>query len=120
MTARDIGSDCSRKGLFPVLHPVPPQLLLSAATASQIKQGTYVLDGRMSMSSLFAKLTSGNQRLCGWSEGYTVQQIAKQLEKQEIVSADDFFGRSAQDGLTVRLYEGEPRRDLPYRGLLVP
>lgn len=121
MTARDIGDELQREGL--ISSATLFRLAASVSgNGSQIKQGTYVLDSHMSMSSLFAKLTSGKSEAMRLviPEGYTVQQIAKQLEKQEIVSADDFLAEARKTDLLYAYMKGNRVVTFPTEGFLFP
>jgi UPF0755 protein len=121
MTAADIADVLYQKGIihnrlwFRIM-------VMKNGQASQLKQGLYYLDSHMSMDELLDKIASGKSEAIRFvvPEGYSVQQIARDLEKQHIVKAADFLAAANRADLLYPYMNGN--RSVSYRteGFLYP
>lgn len=121
MTAREIGDDLASRDLISNAMWFRIAASLSG-NASQIKKGTYTVQHSMSMQALLAKLTSGKSeagRLVV-PEGYTVQQIAQELEKMKIVDAADFLEAAKKSDNLKDYMKGNRQVTFPVEGFLFP
>jgi UPF0755 protein len=101
-TAREIARSLKEKG---ILHFVLPFKVLAKLTHAdrKLKAGLYRLNPQMSLWDLLTTLSEGKSELLALKvpEGYTTDQIARELEKMKVMSVDDFM-KTAQDIPTLK------------------
>ena len=96
-TAREIAKSLEEKG---ILHFAAPFRILAKLTHAdrKLKAGLYRLNPRMSLWEVLTTLSEGRSELLALKvpEGYTTEQIAQELEKLNVLKAQDFLA-AAQD-----------------------
>ena len=121
MTARDIADVLHEKGLISNTLWFRVAAIISGQ-AQELKKGEYVLDSQMSMESTLAKLASGKSEATRVvvPEGYSCQQIARDLEKQGIVKAADFLAAVKKPENLYPYMKGNRTVSFPAEGFLFP
>lgn len=96
-SAREIARVLKQKG---VIHLSFPFRLVTKLTRAdrKLKAGLYRLNARMSLWDVVTTLSEGKSELLTLKvpEGYTMEQVALELEKMKVVSAQDFL-KTAED-----------------------
>lgn len=121
MTASDIADQLTDDGL--ITHPLWFRLVTTlSGQASDLKQGEYTIDSRMSLHEILAKLTSGESEAARLvvPEGYTVRQTAQALAKLGIVSEEDFLKAANDQSLLYPYMKGNRKVSFVTEGFLFP
>ena len=121
MTAREIGDELHNRDLLS--HPAWFRVAASiSGNGNQIKKGSYKIDSRMSMSELLSKLTSGKSEATKLviPEGYTVQEIARELDRTRIVTAEEFLEAAKKTDQLYPYMNGNRDVVFPTEGFLFP
>lgn len=98
--------------------------LKTTNSATNLRSGTFNLNTGMSLATIITKLTTeggGDSFVLVVPEGYSAEQIAQRLEKDGIMSADDFLA-AMKDDYGFEFIKNIPDRDYKYKlqGFLFP
>lgn len=121
MTAGEIAVELQNKGIISNTLWFRTVATLTG-TANTMKQGEYLVNSRMSLHDLMAKLVSGKseaERII-IPEGYTVRRIAQVLDQKGLVKEADFLSAAADTKNLYPYMHGNRTVTFPSEGFLFP
>lgn len=121
MTAGEIAAELQKKGIISNTWWFRAVATLTG-TANTMKQGEYLVNNRMSLHDLMAKLVSGKseaERIV-IPEGYTVRRIAQVLDQKGLVKEADFLSAAADTKNLYPYMYGNRVVTFPSEGFLFP